>query len=116
MAMQAVANEPRSEEEIKYFLTGSQAARKFSKRSNVMIKQTTLDPRNLKNTPDAYEEMALKRPANQRASTTPILEWIDGGRLLRTGMPIYYSEDCLTCDGIQKGPWTFQAIRERVFE
>ncbi|MFY4727884.1 Tll0287-like domain-containing protein [Nitrospira sp. BLG_2] len=103
MAMQAVANEPRSKEEIKNFLTGSQAARKFSKRSNVTIKQTTLEPRNLKNTPDAYEEMVLKRLANQRASTTPIVEWIDGGKLLRTMMPIYYSEDCLTRDGNPKG-------------
>jgi general secretion pathway protein A len=82
---------------------GSQAARKFSKRSKVTIKQTTLDPRNLKNTPDAYEEMVLKRLANQPASTTPIVEWIDGGRLLRTMMPIYYSEDCLTCHGNPKG-------------
>ncbi len=82
---------------------GSQAARKFSKRSKVTIKQTTLDPRNLKNTPDAYEAMVLKRLANQPASTAPIVEWIDGGRLLRTMMPIYYSEDCLTCHGNPKG-------------
>lgn len=82
---------------------GSQAARKFSKRSKVTIKQTTLDPRNLKNAPDAYEETVLKRLANQPALTTPIVEWIDGGKLLRTMMPIYYSEDCLTCHGNPKG-------------
>ncbi len=82
---------------------GSQAARKFSKRSKVTMKQTTLDPRNLKNTPDAYEETVLKRLATQPAATTPIVEWIDGGRLLRTLMPIYYSEDCLTCHGNPKG-------------
>ena len=82
---------------------GSQAARKFSNRSHVTIKQTTLNPRNLKNTPDAYEERVLKRLATQPASTTPVVEWIDGGRLLRTVMPIYYSEDCLTCHGNPKG-------------
>jgi len=82
---------------------GSQAARKFSKRSKVTIKQTTLNPRNLKNEPDEYEERVLKRLASQPASTTPIVEWIDGGRLLRTMMPIYYSEDCLTCHGNPKG-------------
>ena len=82
---------------------GSQAARKFSKRSKVTMKQTTLDPRNLKNAPDAYEETVLKRLANQPALTTPIVEWIDSGRLLRTMMPIYYSEDCLTCHGHPKG-------------
>jgi general secretion pathway protein A len=82
---------------------GSQAARKFSNRSRVTIKQTTLNPRNLKNSPDAYEEMALMRLASQPASTTAVVEWIDGGRLLRTMMPIYYSEDCLTCHGNPKG-------------
>lgn len=82
---------------------GSQAARKFSARSHVTIKQTTLNPRNLKNTPDAYEEMVLKRLVTQPPSTTPIVEWVDGGRLLRTLMPIYYSEDCLTCHGNPKG-------------
>lgn len=82
---------------------GSQAARRFSKESQVTMKQTTLDPRNLQNTPDTYEETVLKRLANQPASTTPIVEWIDSGRLLRAMMPIYYSEDCLTCHGSPKG-------------
>lgn len=82
---------------------GSQAARRFSKRSKVTMKQTTLDPRNLNNTPDAYEEMVLKRLADQPASTAPSVEWIDGGKLLRTLMPIYYSEDCLACHGNPKG-------------
>ncbi|NJN36119.1 MAG: DUF3365 domain-containing protein [Nitrospiraceae bacterium] len=82
---------------------GSQAARKFSDRSRVTIKQTTLNPRNLKNTPDAYEERVLKQLASQPASATPIVEWIDDGRLLRTLMPIYYTEDCLTCHGNPKG-------------
>lgn len=82
---------------------GSQAARKFSARSYVTIKQTTLNPRNLKNTPDAYEETILKGLATQSASTTPIVEWVDSGRLLRTMMPIYYTADCLTCHGSPKG-------------
>jgi len=82
---------------------GSQAARRFSARSRVTIKQTTLDPRNLKNTPDAYEELVLKRLTTQPASTEPVLEWLNGGQLLRTLMPIYYSEDCLTCHGSPKG-------------
>jgi len=82
---------------------GSQAARKFSSRSHVTIKQTTLIPRNLKNTPDAYEELVLKQLANQSATTTPIVEWVENGRLLRTMMPIYYSADCLTCHGSPKG-------------
>src|SRR5262245_61835554 len=55
---------------------GSQAARKFSKRSKVTIKQTTLNPRNVKNDPDEYEVRVLKRLASQPASTTPIVEWL----------------------------------------
>jgi general secretion pathway protein A len=82
---------------------GSQAARKFSKRSKVTIKQTALEPRNLQNAPDGYEEMVLKRLASQPSSPMPIVEWLDGGKLLRAVVPIYYSEDCLVCHGNPKG-------------
>jgi hypothetical protein len=82
---------------------GSQAARKFSTRSKVTIKQTALEPRNLQNAPDEYEEMVLKRLASQPSSTTPIVEWLGGGQLLRAVVPIYYSEDCLVCHGNPKG-------------
>lgn len=82
---------------------GSQAARKFSNHSYVKMKQTTLNPRNAKNTPDLYEEMVLQRMATQPASRTPTTEWVDGGRTLRVMTPIYYSEDCLVCHGSPKG-------------
>lgn len=82
---------------------GSQASRKFSNRSQVKMKQTTLNPRNLKNTPDAYEEQVLKRLATQPTSTAPVTEWVDGGKTLRVLTPIYYSQDCLACHGNPKG-------------
>jgi len=82
---------------------GSQAARKFSNRSYVKIKQTTLNPRNLKNTPDAYEENVLKRLARQPASNTTITEWTDNEKTLRALTPIYYSQDCLVCHGKPRG-------------
>lgn len=82
---------------------GSQAARKFSNRSQVKMKQTTLNPRNLKNTPDAYEEAVLKRLKNQPASNSPVAEWVDGGKALRVLTPIYYSQDCLVCHGSPQG-------------
>jgi len=82
---------------------GSQAARKFSNRSHVTIKQTTLHPRNLKNMPDAYEETGLKRLATQPASDASITEWIDNETTLRVLTPIYYSKDCLACHGNPKG-------------
>ena len=82
---------------------GSQAARKFSNRSHVKIKQTALNPRNLKNTPDAYEENVLKRLAKQPASNTSVIDWIDNEMTLRALTPIYYSKDCLVCHGNPKG-------------
>jgi hypothetical protein len=81
---------------------GSQAARKFSNRSHVKIKQTALNPRNLKNTPDAYEENALKRLATQPVSDA-IIEWVDNGETLRAMTPLYYLQDCLACHGNPKG-------------
>ena len=82
---------------------GSQAARKFSNRSHVKIKQTALNPRNLKNTPDAYEENVLKRLATQPALDTSIMEWNDNEQTLRALTPIYYSQDCLACHGEPRG-------------
>lgn len=82
---------------------GSQAARKFSSRSQVKMKQTTLNPRNLKNTPDAYEAQVLRRLATQPASNGPVAEWVDDGKTLRVLTPIYYSQDCLVCHGSPQG-------------
>jgi len=82
---------------------GSQAARKFSNRSHVKIKQTTLNPRNLKNMPDAYEENVLKRLATQPASNPSVTDWIENETTLRAITPIYYSKDCLACHGNPKG-------------
>jgi general secretion pathway protein A len=82
---------------------GSQAARKFSNRSYVKIKQTALNPRNLKNTPDAYEENMLKQLTTQPALDTSIIEWIDNEKTLRALTPIYYSQDCLACHGEPRG-------------
>jgi hypothetical protein len=82
---------------------GSQAARKFSNRSHVKIKQTMLNPRNLKNMPDEYEENVLKRLATQPASNTSITEWVDNETTLRSVTPIYYSQDCLVCHGKPRG-------------
>ncbi|MBH0188775.1 MAG: DUF3365 domain-containing protein [Nitrospira sp.] len=82
---------------------GSQTARKFSNRSQVKMKQTTLNPRNLKNTPDVYEEAVLKRLTRQPTSHGPVAEWVDGGKTLRMLTPIYYSHDCLVCHGSPQG-------------
>lgn len=82
---------------------GSETARKFSNCSHVNLKQTTLNPRNVKNAPNAYEEQVLKQSATQPASATSIMEWIDKGQTLRMLIPIYYLHDCLACHGNPKG-------------
>ena len=82
---------------------GSQAARKFSNRSYVKIKQTALNPRNLKNMPDAYEENLLKRLATKLPVDASLTGWIDNETTLRSVTPIYYSQDCLVCHGNPKG-------------
>jgi general secretion pathway protein A len=82
---------------------GSQAARKFSARSKVTIKQTALDPRNLHNAPDTYERKVLLGLATQPTASPPVIEWVEGGTTLRVITPLYYSEGCLICHGSPKG-------------
>ena len=82
---------------------GSQAAARFSGRSRVRLKQTTLEPRNPKNVPDAYEAAVLRGFATQSSPATPISELTSDGKVLRTLNPIYYTKDCLKCHGAEAG-------------
>lgn len=78
---------------------GSQAAARFSSKSRVRLKQTTLQPRNEKNQPDLYEAAVLQQLATQPNQSTPFSEVTDGGKMLRVLTPIYYTKDCLKCHG-----------------
>jgi general secretion pathway protein A len=78
---------------------GSQAAARFSAKSPIRIKQTALQPRNQKNTPDAYEAAVLTRLGTQPGPAMPISEVTDEGRSLRVLTPIYYEKECLKCHG-----------------
>jgi general secretion pathway protein A len=82
---------------------GSQAAARFSKKSNVRLKQTTLQPRNPKNEPDEYEASVLKWLAGRPRGEAYVSELTEDGRTLRVVMPIYYVTDCLKCHGGPKG-------------
>lgn len=82
---------------------GSQAARRFTSRSHVRLKQTTLQPRNPKNEPDEYEASVLKWLSSRPNTEAYVSELTDGGRVLRVVMPIYYIKDCLVCHGEPKG-------------
>jgi general secretion pathway protein A len=81
---------------------GSQAAWRFSMKSDVRLKQTTLNPRNLKNQPDAHEEEILHRLTG-RSDGSAVSDVVDNGGTLRLLTPIYYSKDCLQCHGEPAG-------------
>ena len=82
---------------------GSQASARFSKKTNVRLKQTTLEPRNPKNTPDDYEASVLKWLAERPRADAYVSELTEGGKTLRVVMPIYYEKECLKCHGEPKG-------------
>ena len=82
---------------------GSQAAWRFSAKSQVRLKQTALQPRNPKNTPDAYEEEVLRRLTTQPNLSAPVSEVTDSGKTLRVLTPIYYAKECLKCHGSPAG-------------
>jgi general secretion pathway protein A len=82
---------------------GSQAAARFSNRSHVRLKQTTLNPRNPKNEPDDYESSVLMWLSGRPRADAYVSELTDGGQTLRVIMPIYYEKACLACHGGPKG-------------
>lgn len=84
---------------------GSQAAARFSKRSQIQLKQTATQPRNPKNEPDEYESSVLLWLSGRPNSDAYVSELTDSGRTLRVMMPIYYQQACLVCHGTPKGEW-----------
>ncbi|MDP1948744.1 MAG: DUF3365 domain-containing protein [Nitrospirota bacterium] len=82
---------------------GSQAAARFSKQTQVRLKQTTLQPRNPKNEPDEYEASVLKWLSGRPRAEAYVSELTDHGQTLRVVMPIYYVPACLSCHGEPKG-------------
>jgi general secretion pathway protein A len=82
---------------------GSQAAARFSKRSHVRLRQTTLNPRNPKNEPDDYEASVLKWLSGRPRADAYVSELTDNGQTLHVVMPIYYLKECLICHGEPKG-------------
>jgi general secretion pathway protein A len=82
---------------------GSQAAKRFTERSHVRLKQTTLQPRNPKNAPDDYEASVLRWLSGRPNAEAYVSELTDGGQVLRVVMPIYYVKNCLACHGEPKG-------------
>ena len=81
---------------------GRGAASRFSKQSQIKLKQTTLHPRNPDNAPDEYEKTVLRQLMTLPSQSVTIHEGGDEG-YLRVLTPIYYRKDCLSCHGQPAG-------------
>ena len=82
---------------------GSRVSERFSASSGIGLKQTTLQPRNPKNAPDAYEATVLRRLLTQPSQSVTISEMPEGNNTLRLLIPIYYENECLQCHGEPAG-------------
>ena len=83
---------------------GERAAARFSAKTGVRLKQTSLTPRNPANRPDGYEQMALDafaKPAYPREQVISDLATDSGS--LRLMFPLYTTRQCLDCHGEPKG-------------
>ena len=81
---------------------GSQAATRFSAKSQIKVKQITLHPRNPENTPDDYERAVLQRLMVGPSQSVTINQVTDEDTL-RVLTPIYYTKNCLKCHGSPVG-------------
>jgi hypothetical protein len=87
---------------------GTQTAAKFSAKTGVYLKQTTLDSflRNPKNKADEFEASVLKKfadPSYPRQGEKIVSEATDGGKTIRVMLPLFYGKGCLGCHGEPKG-------------
>ena len=87
---------------------GTQTAAKFTSKSGVYLKQTTLDGflRNPKNKADEFEATVLKKfaePSYPRQGEKIVSEATDGGKTTRVMLPLFYGKGCLGCHGEPKG-------------
>jgi len=83
---------------------GDRVASRYTERTGVRIKQTTLVPRNPANAPDSTEQSALKLfgdPSYPREK--PISETTAKSGMLRLMFPLYTTRRCLDCHGEPKG-------------
>jgi len=82
---------------------GSRVSERFSAKTGIRLKQTTLQPRNPKNAPDPYEASVLRRLLTQPSQSVTISEMPEGNNTLRLLIPIYYASPCLQCHGEPAG-------------
>jgi general secretion pathway protein A len=87
---------------------GTHAAAIFTARTGSYLKQTTFDEllRNPKNKADEFEAATLKKfaeTAYPRVGEKVISANVDGGKMVRIMLPLFYGKGCLACHGEPKG-------------
>jgi len=83
---------------------GARVASRFSERTGVRMKQTTLAPRNPANAPDPIERSALELfAATDYPREKVISEVTATSGTLRLMFPLYMTRQCLDCHGEPKG-------------
>ncbi len=83
---------------------GDRVAGRYTERTGVRIKQTTLVPRNPANAPDSTERSALELFADPGyPREKPISETTAKSGMLRLMFPLYTTRRCLDCHGEPKG-------------
>lgn len=83
---------------------GARVAGRFAERTEIRLKQTSLQPRNPANAPDAFERAALEQfadPSHPRERV--ISEAAARDKALRLLFPLYATRGCLACHGEPKG-------------
>lgn len=79
-------------------------AEEFNKNKEYKIKQTSVNVRNPVNTPDSWEQEAMKKFVREGRLPDFVGEdEIDGKKVLRYALPLYAEEYCLGCHGLPLG-------------
>lgn len=83
---------------------GAQVATRFTERTGVRMKQTTLVPRNPANAPDSSERSSLEIFADPNYPREKVIsETTAASGTLRLMFPLYTTRQCLDCHGEPKG-------------
>ncbi|TAJ09123.1 MAG: DUF3365 domain-containing protein [Nitrospirae bacterium] len=83
---------------------GTRVAGRFAERTGVRLKQTSLQPRNPANAPDAFEQAALEQFADPSHPRERVISEVAArDKALRLLFPLYATRGCLVCHGEPKG-------------
>ncbi len=83
---------------------GARVAGRFTDATGVLLKQTSLAPRNPSNMPDPFEKAILQEFADPSYPREKVISEVSTKtKSLRLMVPLYTTRGCLTCHGEPKG-------------